>query len=226
MSIEDFVATSGGAEYARPFGPQWRKVTHYEHFQKGSMQATSLWPYKAAAEDEVGFAKAATLEVLALAPGWWYGHVLGQEKKGYFPGNYVKLTNRPVLRYDLAATPAAGSSGPLTAVVMLMQPNAALQRRFYKRKQDGLNYKDMSYPSVQVCVVGPDGKVGLKKEGRKRCVSGELTLAGGGLWRIYALSLDGKGGDFCMRVYIKDGTATLKKVPGATLSEVAAAIAA
>ncbi|CAE7888660.1 unnamed protein product, partial [Symbiodinium sp. KB8] len=52
--------------------------------------------------------------------------------------------------------------------VMLIQPLAHRQRRFYKRKQDGLNYKDTSYPRVMLLVVGPDGRAELKKEGKLR----------------------------------------------------------
>mmetsp|Transcript_113153 Transcript_113153/g.283225 ORF Transcript_113153/g.283225 Transcript_113153/m.283225 type:complete len:806 (-) Transcript_113153:53-2470(-) len=220
MSIDDFVVNSGGVEYARTFGPQWKKITHQTQFQRGSLQATTMWPYTAREGNEIGFAKGATVEVININPGWWYGNVLGSaDKKGYFPGNYVKLKDRPVARFDLTGTPAAGCRG-VSVVVMLMQPNSKMQRKFYKRKKDGLNYKDVTYPSIQLVVVGPDGKVALKRAGKKRCVSGELFLPGGGLWKIYALSLDGRGSDFSLRTYIKDGSANVVQVEGASISEI------
>merc|ERR1711920_396391 len=102
---------------------------------------------------------------------------------------------------------------------MLMQRNAARARKFYKRKEDGLNYKDLSYPLLQLVIVGPDGTVAMKKEGRKRCIWGELKLPGGGLWRIYALSAEGLGIPFTLRAYVKDGTCSLTEVSGASITE-------
>lgn len=174
----------------------------------------------------MGFDKGNTIEVGTVAKGWWHGNVLGNDHKGYFPGNYVKLNDRPVARFDLVGTPDADAGGPMTAVVMLMQPNSKFARKFITRHKDGKHYKDISYPRIQLCVIGPDGKVASKVENRKRCVSKELKLPGGGLWKIYALSVDGKGGHFSVRVYVKDGTATLTEVPGASISEITAALAA
>merc|ERR1712217_720046 len=168
----------------------------------------------------------AAIEVISLAAGWWYGKKMGGEEKGFFPGNYVELKDRPIARFDLVGTKAENADGPMTVVVMLMQPDVTLLRRYYQRKEDGLNYKDKSYPCLQLCVVGPDGKVHMKKEGRERCVWGELKLPGGGQWRLYAFSVDGLAGSFSIRTYVKDGTATLKEVPGVKISELQAAISA
>merc|ERR1711870_218085 len=107
-----------------------------------------------------------------------------------------------------------------------MQPNSKMARKFITRHKDGKHYKDISYSRIQLVIVSPDGKVAFKTENEKRCVSGELKLPGGGLWKIYALSLDGKGSHFSVRVYVKDGTATLTEVPGASISEITAALAA
>lgn len=219
MSIEDFVASSTGAEYSRVFGPQWKKVTQFKHFVKGAMKASAQWAYKAGADDELGFSAGDTIDVVNIAHGWWFGKI-GDGKPGFFPGNYVKLADRPVASYSLQGTPAQNYDGPMSAMVMLMQPNAEMARKFAKRKEDGKNYKDNSYPLVQLFVVGPDGSVALKREGRQRCLSGELTLPGGGDWKIYALSVDGLGGDFVLRTYVKGGTATLKEVPGATIDDI------
>merc|ERR1711941_79792 len=107
----------------------------------------------------------------------------------------------------------------MTAVVMLMQRNAAKARKYYTRKEDGQNYKDLSYPLLQLVIVGPDGSIAVKKEGRKRCVWAELKLPGGGLWKIYALSAEGRGVPFTLRVYVKDGTCTLTEIQGADIQE-------
>jgi len=223
MSIEDFVATSGGIDFTRTFGANYWKMTHYSKFQKGAVKAVSQWPYAATADDEVGFEKGATLDIMQMSSGWWYGNVAGEEKKGYFPGNYVKLTERPIARFDLVGTPLE-SDTPMKAVVMLMQPNAMMKRRFYKRKQDGLNYKDTKYPRIELSVVGPDGKVAVQKAGKRRCVWTELELPGGGLWQIYALSVDGVGCNFVLRVYVTKGTATLEEKLDATTSQLFAAM--
>jgi len=44
-------------------------------------------------------------------------------------------------------------------------------------------------------------------------------LPGGGLWKVYALSLDGRGELFSLRVYVRDGTATLTEISGASVRE-------
>lgn len=222
MSIQDFVTNSGGVAYSRTFGPPWKKLTQHRRFQMGAMEAVAQWAYKATADDELGFGKGDVIEVDTFSTGWWYGNSLGNPKKGFFPGNYVKLKDRPVARFDLQGVVEAGATS-ITAVVLLVQDNILRTRKFCRRKQDGLNYKQTKFPRLQLLVVGPDGKVALQKTGCKQTLSGELQLPGGGQWKIYCIALDGIGGRFALRTYLKDGTATLKEVPGATLDEVASA---
>lgn len=219
MSIEDFVNTSGGVEYARTFGPAWKKLTQYKRFQTASATATVMWDYKAREDNEISLAKGSQVEVTKMSPGWWTGKVVGSTKgAGFFPANFVKLNDRPLARFDLVGTPTDTTQG-MDVVVMLMQPNSRMARRFYKRKEDGLNYKDVSYGDMQLIVVGPDGKMAMRHRGKRRCLWGELHLPGGGLWKVYALSLDGRGGLFSLRVYVRDGTATLTEISGASVRE-------
>jgi hypothetical protein len=219
MSIQDFVANTGGVDYARTFGPNWKKVTQYARFQKRKLMATAQSVFKSNKSDELSFKKGDQIEVKTCSDDWWSGVNLESSKEGFFPGELVQMNDRPVARFDLKGAVTQGHTGPMTAVVMLVQPNSAMQRKFHKRKQDGLNYKDTKYPRMQLCVVGPDNKIAIKKGGSKRCVWGELQLPGGGLWRIYALSVDGAGSNFSLRVYLKDGTAILREVDGASISE-------
>jgi len=225
MSIQDFVDNSGGVEYARTFNPQWKKITQRSRFQTGSLLATSSWAYTSRENNELGFEKGATLEVKDIAPGWWFGNVAGApDVTGFFPANYVKLKDRPVARFDLSATPYEGKED-VDLVINLMQPNSKMQRKFYQRKDNGMNYKDVSYPNIQLIILGPDGKVALKRTGKKRCISGELSLVGGaGVFRVFALSLDGRGDEFTLRCYVKDGSVTLAQIPGATIADVTKAI--
>lgn len=220
MSIEDFVANSGGVEYARTFSPEWKKVTQHRMFNDGALQARANWAYAARSKDELSMQKGSTLEVLRVAPGWWQGNILGNPSvKGFFPGNYVKLVDRPVSRFDLQGIPYEGSTKPVRVVISLMQPNAKMQRK-WKPHPSGKNYKDTSYPGLQLIVMGPDGNVALKRNGRKRCLSGEVRLPGGGLWKIYAISTAGTGAHFSLRAYVKDGTASLIEIENARLSEI------
>ncbi|CAE7808057.1 ADL1 [Symbiodinium microadriaticum] len=221
MSIEDFLATSGGVHYSRTIGCKWKMLSQYSYFQTGEMKATALWTYKERADDEIGFWKGDKINVDRIAPGWWTGSTEGTSKSGFFPGNYVKLDDRLVSRFDLDSTEKSDAKDTMTAVVMLIQPLAHRQRRFYKRKQDGLNYKDTSYPRVMLLVVGPDGRAELKKEGKLRELSGEIELRGGhGVWKVYATCMEGGGTPFTVRAYIRDGTASLTEIPGAKLSEI------
>eukprot|EP00439_Symbiodinium_sp_Y106_P051973 s2051_g6.t4 len=219
---DDFLATSGGVHYSRTIGCKWKMLSQYSYFQTGEMKATALWTYKERADDEIGFWKGDKIQVDRIAAGWWTGSTDGTSKSGFFPGNYVKLDDRPISRFDLDSTEKTDAKDTMTAVVMLIQPLAHRQRRFYKRrKQDGLNYKDTSYPRVMLLVVGPDGRAELKKEGRLRELSGEIELRGGhGVWKVYATCMEGGGTPFTVRAYIKDGTATLTEIPGAKLSEI------
>lgn len=225
MSIEDFVKDSTGVDFARVFGPQWKKITHYKHFRKADLHAVAKWAYKAGEDNEIGFKKGDEIEVLNIHKGWWYGRTVGSEKKGFFPGNYVGLKDRPVARFDLHPSPEAGAT-EMSAVIMLMQPNSKMQRKFFKRKSDGLNYKDIKYPRMQLTVVGPDGKVRLKKEGCRRELSGEIQVDSREQLKIYCLAVDGTGSAFVMRTYIKGGTAEVREVENASVSEIAHAYAA
>ncbi|CAK0799134.1 unnamed protein product, partial [Prorocentrum cordatum] len=169
--------------------------------------------------DELSFSEGDVITVTSCASDWWSGRLPGGRREGLFPSEAVRLNTRPVARFDLVGAP--GGEGSMTAVVMLMQANSMMRRRFYKRKEDGLNYKDTSYSKLQLCIVGPNGELALQKEGSRRCLWGELALPAGGLWRIYALSVDGSEARYSLRVYLKGGTATLTEVSGATFSEVA-----
>ncbi|CAE7240788.1 ARHGEF6 [Symbiodinium sp. CCMP2592] len=169
-------------------------LSQYSYFQAGEMKATALWTYKERADDEIGFWKGDKIQVDRIAPGWWTGSTDGTAKSGFFPGNYVKLDDRPISRFDLDSTEKTDAKELPHSEVMLIQPLAHRQRRFYKRKQDGLNYKDTSYPRVMLLVVGPDGRAELKKEGKLRELSGEIELRGGhGVWKVYATCMEGRG---------------------------------
>mmetsp|Transcript_74017 Transcript_74017/g.228751 ORF Transcript_74017/g.228751 Transcript_74017/m.228751 type:complete len:257 (-) Transcript_74017:172-942(-) len=224
MSIQDFLANVGDVRYARPFGPHWKKLTQYKYFQKGSMLATAKFSYPARAGDELSIEKGCSVEVKALSAGWWYGKNVADGKEGYFPGNYVRLNDRPVARFDLVGTRAEGVD-LMTVVVLLLQPDCTRERKFYKRKEDGLDYKDTSYPCIQLCVVNPDGKVHAKKRAKRREVWVEMKIPGGEGWRIYAYAVDGTGSRFVLRAYVKDGTITMTEVSGVQISEMQAAIA-
>merc|ERR1719253_116591 len=121
-----------------------------------------------------------------MSPGWWYGNLAGEEKKGYFPANYVKLSERSIARYDLTGTPVDPANKKVTVAVILMQPNVKFARKYFKRKQDGKNYKDLTYPKLQLCILGADGQALAKREGQKHNVSIELTLDAGVPVKVYA----------------------------------------
>lgn len=221
MSIEDFVATSAGIQYSRPLGIQWKQLSQYSRFQDKSMEATPLWSYKARSADEISLTKGLNVTVQKITPGWWVGSVDG--KQGYFPGNYVRLNDRPVARFDLHTVERDPDEPEemMTALVMLIQPLAHRQRRFYKRKQDGLNYKDTTYPRVMLVVTDPTGAVVLKKEGKLRQMSGDFPLRGGdGVYKVYVMCLEGGGTPFTVRAFLKGGSATLTEKFGAQLSEI------
>ncbi|CAJ1354869.1 unnamed protein product [Effrenium voratum] len=77
----------------------WKQLSQYSYFQKNSMQAIPMWSYKARADDEINLTKGVKVDVDRIAPGWWTGTVDGQS--GFFPGNYVKLADRAISRFDL-----------------------------------------------------------------------------------------------------------------------------
>eukprot|EP00929_Paragymnodinium_shiwhaense_P057920 TRINITY_DN2900_c1_g1_i1.p1 TRINITY_DN2900_c1_g1~~TRINITY_DN2900_c1_g1_i1.p1 ORF type:complete len:1079 (-),score=306.06 TRINITY_DN2900_c1_g1_i1:91-3216(-) len=223
MSVEDFVQHSTGVEYSRTFGPNWKKCTQYAKFQKRKVMATATkdhWPKRT---DELSFSAGDQIEIKDFVSNYWFGQLANSEEEGYFPGNFVEVNDRPVARFDLVGTRFKTAS-QMTVVVMLMQPNVYRERKFYKRREDGQNYKDTRYAHVQLIVIHPDGSVACKKEGQERCVWTELILPGGGLWKIYALSRDGSGNRFSLRVYVKDGSVSLKEVPGSTFAECVAAL--
>merc|ERR1711907_574649 len=99
-----------------------------------------------------------------------------------------------------------------------MQRNVMMQRKFFKRKEDGLNYKDTSYPGLSMTIVAPDGSVVATRKAKKRQLNKDIILESG-TYRIYCYSSDGKGNRFMIRTFVKDGTATLKEIPGAQSAE-------
>eukprot|EP00929_Paragymnodinium_shiwhaense_P113777 TRINITY_DN82084_c0_g1_i1.p1 TRINITY_DN82084_c0_g1~~TRINITY_DN82084_c0_g1_i1.p1 ORF type:complete len:804 (+),score=217.73 TRINITY_DN82084_c0_g1_i1:69-2480(+) len=219
MSIEDFVQTSTGVEYARVFGPAWKKISHYRRFDAaGDLKATAQWAYAAADANELGFAAGEQIEVEAINKGWWLGKTAKSTKPGYFPGNYVKLNDRPCALFELTVAPNAGST--MTVTVILLQPCTYRRRRFYKRKEDGMNYKDTSYPSVSLIALDPKGGLLFKREGKRRSFHGDINISAPGKYKIYAFSVDGTGEDFTVRAYLKDGTATMTEGE-AKISEIA-----
>ncbi|CAE8707369.1 unnamed protein product [Polarella glacialis] len=223
MSIEDFVANTAGVDYARTFGMNWKKVTQYSHFPlKGELLATATKSYEAQDDSEISFSKGDHILVNSFSPPqWWSGSVKGT--KGLFPEGSARLHDRPVACFDLLCSEGADSK-EVTAVVMLMQRNTHMQRRWHKRKEDGLNYKDTEYSTIQLTIIDPKGRNAFTAEGSKRCIWGELSLTGRGIWRIYALASDGKRIPFTLRVYLKDGTASLREVHSADIQELAAAL--
>eukprot|EP00928_Gymnodinium_smaydae_P007244 TRINITY_DN12610_c0_g1_i1.p1 TRINITY_DN12610_c0_g1~~TRINITY_DN12610_c0_g1_i1.p1 ORF type:complete len:1317 (-),score=230.73 TRINITY_DN12610_c0_g1_i1:132-4082(-) len=220
MSIADFTASSAGVEYARTFGPNWKKVTFYKYFRATRLEGTAKKKYVAKRSDELSFERGDLVTVDECSTnGWWLGRVNGRGESKTFPGSLLWIKERAVMRFDMVATADETATGPMTAVILLMQPGSTFERRFKRRREDGLNYKDLSYGPLQLIIVGPDGALALTRQGRKRCVWGEVSLPGGGLWRIYALSPDGKERPCTVRIYLKDGTADITEVTGAKFSE-------
>jgi len=135
----------------------------------------------------------------------------------------VKLNDRPVARFDLEAKPEGSEA--MSCVVTLIQTNVYKLRQFHRRRQDGLNYKDIKFPRIQLVVVDPDGKVVFQKMACKYTVSGEIKVTSNATYKVYASAADGKGNNFTLRVYTKDGAASLTEVPEAQIKEITAALA-
>jgi len=218
MDIEDFVAHTAGVDYARTFGPPWKKVTQYRHFQKVEMVGVATGDFVGRRRNEISFTKGDKIEVDTFTGRSWTGKVKGGRKSGSFPAELVQLKKRPVACFELNGTKNAGVEN-MRAVVILMQPLAHRARR-WTQMESGENYKDTSYPNIQLLVVAPDGSLALKREGKRRTLWGEIQLPGGKDWRIYALSSEGDGDFYSLRCYIKDGKATLEEVPDVDISVV------
>eukprot|EP00932_Pfiesteria_piscicida_P000216 SRR837773.10208.p2 GENE.SRR837773.10208~~SRR837773.10208.p2 ORF type:complete len:227 (+),score=95.59 SRR837773.10208:25-681(+) len=181
MSIEDLVANTTGVEYARTFGPNWKKTTHYGRFQQAKLLAVARRGHRGEGARELSFERGDELEVLDFVDStWWKGKVLSSGQVGFFKDSYVKVKERPVERFDLQGRAAEAAPGGMTVVIMLSQANVMRSRKFYRRDEDGLNYKDLRYGQMQLLVVHPDGSVACRKDGNDRCLWVELTLPGGG----------------------------------------------
>jgi len=224
MSIQDFVNNSGGVEYARSFGPNWKKSTQYAHFAHSTLMGTAKRDCKGKRGNMLSFSKGDQIRIKETQGQIFFGNIKGAPKVvGAFPGRYVKFNDRPVLRFDIMATPAADDEDQqVTAVVMLMQRNIMMKRKFKAMPEfGGQNYKDTNYPHIELIVVDPEGKVAIRKKGHKRCVWGEVDMPGGGSWKIYAICSSGEGAPATCRTYLKGGTLSFKEVKGAKFSEIA-----
>jgi len=223
MSVEDFANNCGGVSYARTFGPNWKKVTRYSRFGNQVLMATAKRNYKGKRANNLSFNKGDQLRIKEISGDLYQGHHKGKEKEvGIFMGRMVKINERPVLRFDLVATRDEGSKDPVTAVIMLMQRNVIMQRKWSKKPEcNDMNYKDTNYPTIQLMVVNPKGEVAFKKVSRERCIWGEVDMPGGGLWKVYVLCNDGKGSPAVVRTYLKGGVLSFKEVKGTKYAEVA-----
>merc|ERR1712070_1144003 len=95
------------------------------------------------------------------------------------------------------------------------------QRKFYKRKEDGLNYKDTTYPGMMLVVNSADGTTVVKKSACERCLWANVTLPGDGkAFNVFALSSDGLGAKFSVRIYSQSGDIAFTEIPGANTAEI------
>lgn len=219
MSVQDYVGNSNGADYARTFGPNWKKVTAYSKFQTTGLKAKAIQEHTASADDEISLAVGDEFPVQSFAGYWWEGQDK-EGKTGFFPGEKATLISRPVAKYELEGTP--DGEKPVKAVIVLTQSNAMLQRKFYKRKEDGLNYKDTSYNLMRIEVFDPEGKKLFSKQAGDRTVWNEVVLPSGAC-SIFVTSPGGKGGAFSVRVFFKNGTVKFTNVEGAQIDDLMAA---
>jgi len=217
--VQDYMANSNGADYARIFGPNWNKVTVYSKFQTTGLMAKAVQEHAAEADDEISFAVGDEIPVESFAGFWWEG-TDKDGKTGFFPGEKATLVARPVAKYELEGTP--DGEKPVKAVIILTQSNVLLQRKFYKRKEDGLNYKDTSYNLMRIEVYDAEGKKLFAKQADDRTVWNELALPPGAC-SIFVTSPGGKGGAFSVRVFFKNGAARLTSVEGAQIEDLMAA---
>jgi len=215
MDIQDFVAHSAGVDYARTFGSPWKKITQYRHFKKVEMSGVATADFVGRRRNDLSFSKGDKIEVLTFTGRSWTGKVKGTNKTGSFPPDMVKLKKRPVACFELNGTKSAGVDH-MRVVIVLMQPLAHRARRY--SQVNGQNYKDTSYPNIQLLLVAPDGSLAIKREGKRRTLWGEVQVPGGKDWRIYALSSEGDGDFYSLRCFLKDGTATLEEVPDVDIS--------
>lgn len=219
MDIADFVQNSGGVDYARSFGPNWKKVTHYAHFSSNHFQATAKRKYKGRRAGQLSFKKGDQIIVKTMDNSWWSGSLKEGRGAGVFPGRFVRLNERSVLRFDIQAVPLADSKEPVTMIIMLMQRNIEMQRRFFQM-DNGQNYKDTTYKQMGLLILNPEGKVHIQRKRHSRCIWGEVNCKGGGVWRVYAFSAAGGGSACLVRTYIKGGTMTFTEKPGTKFSEI------
>merc|ERR1712046_470233 len=102
-----------------------------------------------------------------------------------------------------------------------MQPNSYMKRKFYRRHEDGMNYKDTSHPSITLIVMDADNNVLIYKTAPERCLWGEVAFQGlDKPFTVYALSTGTGAERFSLRTYFKDCEASVKEIPGANMAEV------
>mmetsp|Transcript_90420 Transcript_90420/g.165901 ORF Transcript_90420/g.165901 Transcript_90420/m.165901 type:complete len:896 (-) Transcript_90420:166-2853(-) len=220
MDIADFVANSAGVDYARSFGPNWKKASHYGHFQAAQFQGIAKRDYKAKNARMLGIKKGDEIIVTNMdSTAWWQGQMKNGSGQGFVPARMIRLTERAVLRYDITVAPDKLPK-PLVMVVQLGQRNAYLQRKYYQL-ENGMNYKDVKYPQVGLIVLDPEGNLHSKKGHHTRMVWCSVSCRSAGTWRVYCFSGSGEGEGCLTRIYVKGGQAKFNEHPGASFSEIA-----
>eukprot|EP00929_Paragymnodinium_shiwhaense_P044906 TRINITY_DN23012_c0_g1_i1.p1 TRINITY_DN23012_c0_g1~~TRINITY_DN23012_c0_g1_i1.p1 ORF type:complete len:816 (-),score=240.80 TRINITY_DN23012_c0_g1_i1:167-2614(-) len=218
MSIQDFVNNTSAISYSRTFGVGWSKVSKYSAFQKSPMKVKALWPYSAGDDSELTLVKGEEYEVTSFLGGWLEGKQ--GEQTGMFPANYVSFMDRPVAHFSLGMKAKAAEGAKEKIVIMLMQPDKARARSFYKHKQSGLNYKDTQCPAITLLVVDSEGKALMKKTAKEYMIWGEFAVPESKALTVYVTSTEGKGQRFTLRSYSKNCDVAIQQVQGTTLHDI------
>eukprot|EP00435_Cladocopium_sp_Y103_P050197 s502_g15.t1 len=157
MAAEDFVQLSRKVRYNITFGPTWQSVAQYGNFGKAPpFTAIAKHSYRACEDDEVSFKRGEKLEVTRNSGGSWLKGVHQPTgKEGYFRKKDVDMKCEDTFKYELSVSNIADDA---QIIIALFRQNSKQMRKWYKRKQDGMHYKDTNDADTYLYVYGSNGK--------------------------------------------------------------------
>jgi hypothetical protein len=220
MDINDFVKRTSGVTISRTFDFSWKKMTHYDKFTEGPIKATVTEAYEPEDDGEATLEEGQSVDVVDFNSAW-YSMPNPDDKDDtlMFPSDKVEIDSRPIRQYSLSTS----SGSMVRAVVVVMLPQIHMQRKFTFDEVDEINTKDTSYGTQALYILDEDDTIVYhKQEGCERCNWAEILLKPDVKYRVFVWATDGKSEGFCLRVYIKGGTAVLQQEEDGDLKDMEA----
>lgn len=213
MDVADFVQLSDEIRFCRTFGPTWQCCAQYGCFGKlPPFKAIAKKNYQACEDDEISFKRGDIIECTKNSGGSWLKGVHeGTGNKGYFPRKDVDMRCEDTFKYELTPT---NVSEDARMIVGLFRENQKKRREYYRRRSDGMNYKESHYPDAYLSIFDSSGNMIDKVHlGRSRRAGWQYLKPSKGPFRVYVSCKATEHRRFALYAFAPHGELRWEKQP-------------